>query len=65
GNQSLTEFYISCQKITPAKECVLVNAILESADQGFPPSRDKVAAMANAVLESQQGEEYEPVGVHW
>ncbi|KAF8592430.1 hypothetical protein K439DRAFT_1320592, partial [Ramaria rubella] len=57
GNQSSIEFHMSCQKITPAKECVLVNAILESADQGFPPSCDKVAAMANRVLESRQGEE--------
>ena len=62
---SMLEFNQTKQKLTVNEEKVLVTFILESANIGFPLSHRQIETYANAVLESKNGPEYEPVGKQW
>jgi hypothetical protein len=53
------------QKVTVAKEHVLVDFILKSADCGFPPTHRAIECYANAILQKRLGPTYQPVGKKW
>ena len=53
------------QKLAPAEETIVVNFVMESANQGFPLTHRNVKAQANVILQSRLGDEAEPVGHNW
>jgi hypothetical protein len=60
----MSAFNASKQKLSPAKEHVLVDTILESANCGFPLSHPKIASTANTIIQ-EQATSGEPVGTAW
>ena len=44
---------------------VIVDFALQSSDRGFPCTHAFLGQQANAILESQNGDSYEPVGKNW
>jgi hypothetical protein len=52
------------QKFTVAKECVLVDFIIKSADHAFPLTHQSIEYHANAILQKRIGT-YQPVGKNW
>ena len=62
---SMSAFNLSKQKIKPEEEVVLVNFILESADQGLPPTHHSIKLYANDILKSHVSDGYEWVGIKW
>ncbi|KAF8573605.1 hypothetical protein K439DRAFT_1374874, partial [Ramaria rubella] len=44
---------------------VIVDYVVGEADRGFPPTLKAIEKKANAIIESNQGPEYERVGWNW
>jgi hypothetical protein len=53
GKLSMSAFNAAKQKLSPAKERVLVEYIKESADIGFPLSHKQIQAAAEAIIQSE------------
>ena len=64
GGISMSAFNVSKQKIK-LEEVVLVNFILESADQVPPPTHHSIKLYTNDILKSHVGDGYEQVGIKW
>jgi hypothetical protein len=65
GHISMSAFFASKQKISPAKERVMVDEALAAADRGFPKTRDELTYEANAIRKAEMGDTFTPVGKHW
>lgn len=62
GDWTQEEYMASQQWLSRAKEQVLVDFIIESADHGFPMNQDQIAQHANTIVQ-KEGEP--PLGEHW
>ncbi|KAG2346937.1 hypothetical protein BDR05DRAFT_858501, partial [Suillus weaverae] len=62
---SISEFNATKQKLTVAKERVIVDFIIQSADRGIPLTHDIIKNAANEILRSRLGDGFEPVGLNW
>lgn len=65
GKRTQEEYTVSLQKLSPAKEQVLVDFIIESADRGFPLNQNQIVHYANAIVQEVEGDECPPLGVTW
>jgi hypothetical protein len=63
--KSILEFNAEKQKLTPTKENILVEFILESAHHGFPMENSEMKMTADAILMSKFGPDCELVGESW
>jgi hypothetical protein len=54
-HRSISAFNASKQKLTPAEEDVLVDAIILASRQGVPYTHDHIREEANAMLRSHHG----------
>jgi hypothetical protein len=61
----MSAFNASKQKLTPAEEDVLVDAIILASRQGIPYTHDHIWEEANAILKGHCGCQYEKAGKHW
>jgi len=61
----LSEFNASKQKLTPAEEDVLVEAIILASRQGIPCTHGDIREEADAILQSRLGRQSEKVGKRW
>ena len=64
GGTSLSTFNVSKRKLTYAEEHILIDFILESADQGFLLNLTSIEQYANGVLEGRD-KPGESVGKNW
>jgi len=64
GGRLIMQFLESHQKLTVAKEKMLVEWICQSVDQGLPLTCDRVTKMAKAVLKMCLGSQTS-LGIHW
>lgn len=65
GETTASSFAASRQKLTPAEERILVDFSKDSSDIGFPLNHQELEMYANAILQSKNGDGYEPVGKQW
>ena len=61
----MSAFNATKQKLTPAEEDVLVDAIILASRQGIPYTHNHIREEANAILRSRCGRQYEKVGKCW
>ena len=61
---TMSTFNISKQKLTPAEETVLVEAIILASRQGIPFTHEHIRDEANAILQNRRGDKSE-VGKRW
>jgi len=64
-HRPMSAFNASKQKLTPAEEGVLVDAIILASRQGIPYTHDHIRDEANAILQSRLGRQYKKVGKRW
>lgn len=64
-HRPMSVFNASKQKVTPAEEDVLVDAIVLASHQGIPYTHDHIREEANAILRGRLGRQYEKVGKRW
>ncbi|KAF8177505.1 hypothetical protein K438DRAFT_1606276, partial [Mycena galopus ATCC 62051] len=62
GGIGIRESNQTKQKLSLAKEWLLVQFLLESAERGFPLKHSQIAEAANDVLQAEFGTNCEPVG---
>ena len=65
GGCSISKFNSTKKLLTDEEEHVIVDFALQSSDHGFPCTHAFLGQQANAILDSQNGDSYEPVGKHW
>jgi hypothetical protein len=65
GGITMSKFNMMKQKLTPMEESIIVSYTLGEADRGFPPTYKATEKQANAIIESRDGPEYQPVGTSW
>jgi len=61
----MSAFNASKQKLTPAEEDVLADAIILASRQGIPYTHNHIRDEANAILKGRLGGQYEKVGKCW
>jgi hypothetical protein len=66
GGVSMSAFNAGKQRLTLAKERVVVDFCLESADRGFfPLTHDNVYKCADNILSACLGSEHDTLGLNW
>ncbi|KAF9495919.1 hypothetical protein BDN71DRAFT_1377900, partial [Pleurotus eryngii] len=66
GGKSMSTFNVSKQLLSSAKEKVLVNLILESADHGIPLTCNNIHDYVDTIIKKHNGEgSSSGVGVNW
>ena len=61
----MSQFNGTKKQLTDPEEQVIVDFALQSVDCGFPPTYQFLEHQVNAILESQLGPDYMPVGHNW
>ena len=64
-HRPLSVFNSLKQKLTPAEENVLVEAIILASRQGIPYTHDNIREEGNAILQSHLGHQSRKVGKRW